>query len=117
MTLLVLVETINGQPLRSGSVVAATKPLWMWIGLHVEELKFYMVAAPHFLLMLGLEWLQAHDLQILWSMGVVDFTSPKCTAHHLHTCSGETTGGQSLDLSSKIIWGEGGGQVATSPPL
>lgn len=30
------------------------------------------------------------------------FTSPKCTAHCLHTCVGEMTDGQSLDLPPEI---------------
>lgn len=61
VTLPVLVETIDGWLLQSGSVLSSMTR----IRAHVDALAFYMAAAPHFPLMFGLEWLQAHDPQII----------------------------------------------------
>lgn len=66
VTLLVLVEMIDGRLLQSEPVVTSTRPLCMHIGVHVEELLFYVAAMPHFLLVLWLEWLRAHDF---WPFG------------------------------------------------
>ncbi|KAK9395737.1 PEG10: Retrotransposon-derived protein PEG10 [Crotalus adamanteus] len=83
----VLVETTDRQPLRSGPVVVATRPLHMRIGPHVEEAVFYVATVSHFPVVLGLKWLRAHDLHIIWS-GAVRFPSKKCATHHLHACAG-----------------------------
>ncbi|KAK9395589.1 PEG10: Retrotransposon-derived protein PEG10 [Crotalus adamanteus] len=69
----VLVETIDGRPLRSSPMVAATRPLHMRIGPHIEEAMFYVATVSHFPVVLGLEWLRAHDPQIIWSSGAVQF--------------------------------------------
>lgn len=61
VTLLVLVEVIDGQLLQSEPVVTSTRPLRMCIGVQVLELPFYVAAVPYFPLVLWLEWLQDHD--------------------------------------------------------
>lgn len=68
---IILVETIDSHPLQVGPVTTSTKPLQMRMGNHVERLEFYVAAAPHFPILLGLEWLQAHYPQIVWLAGVI----------------------------------------------
>ncbi|KAK9395660.1 PEG10: Retrotransposon-derived protein PEG10 [Crotalus adamanteus] len=85
----VLVETIDGRPLHSGPVVAVTRPLHMCIGPHVEEAMFYVATVSHFPVVLGLEWLRAHDPHIIWSSGAVRFPGKKCATHHLYACVGK----------------------------
>ncbi|ETE60708.1 Retrotransposon-derived protein PEG10, partial [Ophiophagus hannah] len=91
----------TGVPARP--VVAATKPLCMRIGQHVEEAVFYIAAVPHFPVVLGLEWLQAHDPQIVWSSGVVQFLDRKCATHCLHSCVGSVATPVDLDLPAELV--------------
>ncbi|KAK9395520.1 PEG10: Retrotransposon-derived protein PEG10 [Crotalus adamanteus] len=98
----VLVETIDGRPLHSGPVVAATRPLHMRIGLHMEEAVFYVATASHFPVVLGLEWLRAHDPQIIWSSGTVRFPGKKCATHHLDVCTGKVATPVDLDLPAEL---------------
>ncbi|KAK9395734.1 PEG10: Retrotransposon-derived protein PEG10 [Crotalus adamanteus] len=101
LSLPVLVETIDGQPLHSSPVVAATRPLHMRIGPHVEEAVFYVATVSHFPVVFGLKWLRAHDLHIIWS-GAVRFPSKKCATHHLHVCAGNVATYVDLDLPAEL---------------
>lgn len=77
----ILMETIDGQPLWSGPVATSTEPLQMQMANHMEQLKLYVAAAPNVPIELGLKWLQAYDLQIIWLDGVIQLNNPKCHSH------------------------------------
>lgn len=62
----ILMETIDSHPLQAGPVATSTEPLQMRMGNYMEWLEFYVAAAPHFSILLGLERLQAHYPQIVW---------------------------------------------------
>ncbi|KAK9395825.1 PEG10: Retrotransposon-derived protein PEG10 [Crotalus adamanteus] len=98
----VLVEMIDGQPLCSSSVVAATRPLYMRIGPHVEEAMFYVATVSHFPVVLGLEWLRAHDLHIICSSGAVQFPGKKCATDHLYACVGKVETHGDLNLPAEL---------------
>ncbi|KAK9401949.1 PEG10: Retrotransposon-derived protein PEG10 [Crotalus adamanteus] len=89
-------------PFPSSSLVAATRPLHMRIGPHMEEAVFYVDTVSHFPVVLGLEWLKAHDLQIIWSSGTVWFPGKKCATHHLHVCAGKVATPVDLDLPAEL---------------
>ncbi|KAK9395736.1 PEG10: Retrotransposon-derived protein PEG10, partial [Crotalus adamanteus] len=82
-------------------LVVATRPLHMRIGPHVEEAVFYVATVSHFPVVLGLKWLRAHDLHIIWS-GAVRFPSKKCATHHLHACAGNVATYVDLDLLAEL---------------
>ncbi|KAK9395796.1 PEG10: Retrotransposon-derived protein PEG10 [Crotalus adamanteus] len=98
----VLVETIDGQPLHSSPVIAVTRRLHMRIGPHVEEAIFYVATVPHFLVVLGLEWLRAHDPHVIWSSGAVRFPGKKCATHHLHAYAGNVATHVDLNLPADL---------------
>ncbi|KAK9396513.1 PEG10: Retrotransposon-derived protein PEG10 [Crotalus adamanteus] len=83
-------------------MVAATRPLHMRIGPHMEEAMFYVATVSHFPVVLGLEWLRAHDPQIIWSSGIVWFPGKKCATHHLHVCAGKVATPVDLDLPAEL---------------
>ncbi|KAG8125080.1 hypothetical protein E2320_020331 [Naja naja] len=61
-------------------VVKFTFKLCMCMCQHQEQLKFYLASTPHFPLVLGLEWFQAHELHTIL------FKAPGCRTHvTLHT--------------------------------
>ncbi|KAK9399643.1 PEG10: Retrotransposon-derived protein PEG10 [Crotalus adamanteus] len=83
-------------------LVAATRPLHMHIGSHMEEAVFYVATISHFPVVLGLEWLRAHDLQIIWSSGTVRFHGKMCATYHLHVCAGKVATPVDLDLLAEL---------------
>lgn len=83
----ILMETIDGQLLWSGPVATSTEPQQM--ANHMEQLKLHLAAAPNSPIELGLKWLQALDLQIVWLDGVIQLNNPKCHSHWLHVCMAE----------------------------
>ncbi|KAK9399052.1 PEG10: Retrotransposon-derived protein PEG10 [Crotalus adamanteus] len=83
-------------------LIAATKPLHMRIRPHMEEAVFYVATVSHFPVVLALEWLRAHDPQIIWSSGTVRFPSKKCANHHLHVCAGKVATPVDLDLLAEL---------------
>ncbi|KAK9399022.1 PEG10: Retrotransposon-derived protein PEG10, partial [Crotalus adamanteus] len=95
-------KRLNRWPLHSDPVVAVTRPLHVHIGPHVEEAVFYVATVSHFPVVLGVEWLRAHDLQIIWSSGAVRFPGKKCATHHLRVCAGNVATYVDLDLLAEL---------------
>ncbi|KAK9401925.1 PEG10: Retrotransposon-derived protein PEG10 [Crotalus adamanteus] len=83
-------------------LVATTRSLHMCIGLHMEEAMFYVTTVSHFPMVLGLEWLRAHDPQIIWSYGTVRFPGKKCATYHLHVCAEKMATPVDLDLPAEL---------------
>ncbi|KAK9399743.1 PEG10: Retrotransposon-derived protein PEG10 [Crotalus adamanteus] len=83
-------------------LVGATRPFHMRIGPHMEEAVFYVATVYHFPVVLDLEWLRAHDLQIIWSSGTVWFPGKKYATHHLHVCAGKVATPVDLDLPAEL---------------
>lgn len=76
-----VVETIDGQLLALGPVTWAVDKLQLQVGTHSEEAEFYLASALHFPIVLGLEWLEAHDPHISWSQRTISFGVPGCMGH------------------------------------
>ncbi|KAK9395780.1 PEG10: Retrotransposon-derived protein PEG10 [Crotalus adamanteus] len=83
-------------------LVAATTPIHMCIGPHVEEAVFYVATISHFPVVLGLQWLRAHDPHIIWSSEAVRFPSKKCATHHLYACGGKVETHGDLYLPAEL---------------
>jgi hypothetical protein len=51
----------------------------MRVGAHEERTTFDVAPIGQHWIILGLPWLQAHDPEIQWSTGRIQFTSPHCS--------------------------------------
>jgi hypothetical protein len=62
----VLVEVIDGRTIASGVITHKTTPLDLYIGKHMEKIVLNIISTPHHPIILGLPWLEAHNLIIDW---------------------------------------------------
>ncbi len=57
----VSVEVIDGRTIGSGAITHETTPLELCIGKHTEKIIFNIISTPHYPIILGLPWLEAHN--------------------------------------------------------
>uniref|UniRef100_A0A670K9R6 CCHC-type domain-containing protein n=1 Tax=Podarcis muralis TaxID=64176 RepID=A0A670K9R6_PODMU len=76
----VQVEAIDGRPLRSGAVTQETQPLVLCLQQHREMRTLDIASMPRFPLVLGMDWLEAHNVQIDWVKRTVHFPDPSSPA-------------------------------------
>uniref|UniRef100_A0A670JXT1 ribonuclease H n=1 Tax=Podarcis muralis TaxID=64176 RepID=A0A670JXT1_PODMU len=72
----VQVEAIDGRLLRSGAVTRETQPLVLCLQQHREVRTLDIASMPRFPLVLGMDWLEAHNVQIDWVNRTVHFPDP-----------------------------------------
>uniref|UniRef100_A0A670KLJ4 Gypsy retrotransposon integrase-like protein 1 n=1 Tax=Podarcis muralis TaxID=64176 RepID=A0A670KLJ4_PODMU len=72
----VQVEAIDGRLLRSGAVTQETQPLVLCLQQHRELRTLDIASMPRFPLVLGMDWLEAHNVQIDWVKRTVHFPDP-----------------------------------------
>uniref|UniRef100_A0A670IJD3 Gypsy retrotransposon integrase-like protein 1 n=1 Tax=Podarcis muralis TaxID=64176 RepID=A0A670IJD3_PODMU len=72
----VQVEAIDGRLLRSGAVTQETQPLVLCFQQHRELRTLDIASMPRFPLVLGMDWLEAHNVQIDWVKRTVHFPDP-----------------------------------------
>uniref|UniRef100_A0A670IHI8 Gypsy retrotransposon integrase-like protein 1 n=1 Tax=Podarcis muralis TaxID=64176 RepID=A0A670IHI8_PODMU len=70
------VEAIDGRLLRSGAVTQETQPLVLCLQQHRELRTLDIASMPRFPLVLGMDWLEAHNVQIDWVKRTVHFPDP-----------------------------------------
>lgn len=95
-----LITALDGRPLGKGIIKESTGVISMQISFnqHVEQIQFFLVESPAYVLVLGHSWLVKHQPHILWGNknGVVTQWGPRCkehcspqllssTGHHLNT--------------------------------
>ncbi len=61
---LVPVEVIDGRTIASSAITHETTLLELCIGKHTEKIIFNIISTPHHPIILGLPWLEAHNLII-----------------------------------------------------
>ena len=73
-------EVIDGRPISSGDIthVANTH---LSILEHQESLPMFVTKLGHYPIVLGIPWLERHDVAIRFSSRTLTFGSPYCTAH------------------------------------
>ena len=75
-----VVNDVNGQLL---SCVDQQVKIHMVLGSHLEMLTFDVALLGKHNIILGLPWLQQHNLMIHWSSGKITFVSNYCEEHCL----------------------------------
>ncbi len=63
---LVLVEVIDKRTIASGAITHETTPLELCIGKHTEKIVLNIISTPHYPIIFGLPWLEAHNPIIDW---------------------------------------------------
>jgi len=58
------VEVIDGRTIAFGAITHETTPLELCIGKHAEKIVLNVISTPHHPVILGLPWLEAHNLII-----------------------------------------------------
>uniref|UniRef100_A0A8C5MEV2 Gypsy retrotransposon integrase-like protein 1 n=1 Tax=Leptobrachium leishanense TaxID=445787 RepID=A0A8C5MEV2_9ANUR len=72
----IVVQLLDGSPLKTGPVSQETIPLEVSIGTtHREMLSFDVVGSPIFPVILGLPWLRKHNPVIDWQHGTLSFST------------------------------------------
>jgi len=74
------VEVIDGRTITSGAITHETTPLELCIGKHAEKIVLNIISTPHHLVILGLPWLQAHNLIINGRSRTLTFNTQWCTS-------------------------------------
>ena len=74
-------EVIDGCPVSSGAMthIAHAK---LQIRNHVVEAFFFVTKLAHYPIVLGIPWLQHHDVSIKFVANKVTFDSQMCCKHH-----------------------------------
>jgi predicted aspartyl protease len=73
-------EVIDGRPIESGLVTAFTK-VKLTIDKHVEEIHMFVTKLGHYPLVLGIPWLNKHDIALRFRSKTVNFDSDYCLQH------------------------------------
>lgn len=95
-----LLETIDGSLMPSGPVTLETVPLEVVIQNHTEILWFRVISSSHFLIILSILWMAAHNLHVLSCGWKVSFRFEFCHLPvWLHLCHVRARAGRSAILS------------------
>jgi transposase InsO family protein len=70
-------EVIDGRPIQSGAITQIAH-LELKINGHVEKSPFFVTKLGHYPIVLGIPWMQYHDVAIRFSSNTVTFDSPRC---------------------------------------
>jgi hypothetical protein len=73
-------EVIDGRTKASGAITHETTPLELRIGKHAEKIVLNVISTLHHPIILGLLWLEAHNLIIDWRSRTLTFSTQRCTS-------------------------------------
>ena len=80
-------EVINGRPIVSGIITHLVRTK-LQIRHHVEDAFFFVTRLGHYPLVLGIPWLQHHDVNIRFIHHKLTFNAERyCTHHNVHGCA------------------------------
>jgi hypothetical protein len=74
------VEVIDGRTIASGVITHKTTPLELCIDKHAEKIVLNIISTPHHPVILGMPWLEAHNLIIDWRSKTFTFSTQRCTS-------------------------------------
>ncbi len=73
-------EVIDGRSIESGLVTAITK-VKLTIDKHVESIPMFVTKLGHYPIVLGIPWLNKHDVSLCFRSKTVNFDSDYCLQH------------------------------------
>jgi len=124
-------EVIDGRPISSGDITHAAN-VTLSIHEHQERLPMFVTKLGHYPIVLGIPWMELHDVAIRFSSRTLTFGSQYCTAHCnpiptvAHAITSEPPEPTLCSLVSKVApcgravsagAGEIGAQLFTSPQM
>ena len=74
------VEVIDGRPIESGDITHIAR-VGMKIQNHEEQLPMCITKFGHYPIVLGIHWLQFHDVAVHFASNIVTSGSQYCTTH------------------------------------
>jgi hypothetical protein len=74
------VEVIDGRPIDSGDITRIAK-FGIQVQEHKEQLPMFITKLGHYPNVLGIPWLQLHDVAVLFASNTVTFGSKYCITH------------------------------------
>jgi hypothetical protein len=74
------VEVIDGRLIESGDITHIAK-VGMQIQEHKEQLPIFITKLGHYPIVLGIPWLQSHDVAVQFASNIVTFGSQYCITH------------------------------------
>jgi hypothetical protein len=75
------VEVIDGRPIESGDITHIAK-VGMQIQEHKEQHSMFITKLGHYQIVLGIPWLQLHDVAVRFASNTVTFGSQYCITHY-----------------------------------
>lgn len=97
-----IIEIIDRRPIDSGAVTHIVR-LGLNIHGHEEEVPFFVTSLEHYPLVLGIPWMQLHDVAILFSSNSLTFGSQYCQTHcSPHPATAVVAEGISIPLSERL---------------
>jgi hypothetical protein len=74
------VKVIDGRTIASGVITHEITPLELCIGKHAKNIVLNIITTPNHPVILGLPWLEAHNLIIDWQSRTLTFSTQRCTS-------------------------------------
>ena len=84
-----ILELADGRPVSSGKLTQLAR-LNLDIASHSEPANLLVTSLGHYPIVLGIKWLQIHDVSIRWAMNSLTFNSPYCRQHCLDNSESNT---------------------------
>lgn len=100
------VKTIDGRPLLSGEVTYETPPMRMDMGHHSETRAFHVTKLAGHPMVLGMSWLNCHNLVIAWHQRSLVFGSIYCMTHCLGQKGKISMGVMGTEVEGKLMGNE-----------
>ena len=87
-----ILELAHGRPVSSGKLTHLAR-LNLDVASHSEPANLLVTSLGHYPIVLGIKWLQIHDVSIRWAMNSLTFNSPHCRQHCLDNSESNTVMG------------------------
>ena len=87
-----ILELADGRPISSGKLTHLAR-MNLAIALHSEPANLLVTSLGHYPIILGIKWLQIHDVSIRWATNSLIFNSPHCRRNCLNNSESNTVVG------------------------
>jgi len=94
-------QVIDGRPISSGNITHTTT-VNLLINQHQEKLPMFVTQLGHYPIVLGIPWIDLHDINIRFHSRTVTFGSQYCSTHCLPQKSDSCSSSQALKLAPKV---------------